>query len=163
MSEWLISLMLLGFFKNIITIIFGAIAIYILYSVNILHIGFQMLPYVFALIVAGWWSGLLSAAIIVYFGQRMQMMAWIAGYIFYPFCAVIYPVTALPSWAKTISSALPMTYIFEGLRHSFTGYGFDYHGYLKAMTLNLMYLALALVVFFYSFRQSRVNGLARLE
>ena len=162
-SEWIASLMLLGLTKNLITILFGAACVYFLYSVNIFSLGFAFFPYLIALIIAGWWSGFISSSIIVYFGQRMQMIAWVAGYVLSPFSAVFYPLSALPSWCMPIAKALPMTYVFEGIRQYYKTKIFDWQGYGLSMALNAIYLCFSLWLFVSMFEKSREKGLARLE
>ncbi len=53
--------------------------------------------------------------------RKVQSIAWIAGFALAPFSAVYYPVEILPGWARAIASALPMTYIFEGMRKVLRG------------------------------------------
>ena len=35
------------------------------------------------------------------------MLAWMIPYVFAPFSAVYYPLSALPHWAQVIAQALP--------------------------------------------------------
>ena len=51
----------------------------------------------------------------------LQSLAWMAGFALAPFSAVFYPVEVLPRWAQYVSAALPMTYIFEGMRQILRG------------------------------------------
>lgn len=44
----------------------------------------------------------------------------VAG-IFYLFCGIIFPVSALPSWAQTVSKVLPLTYWMNMIRDSMFG------------------------------------------
>lgn len=162
-SEWIASLMLLGLTKNIITILFGSACVFGLYKVNIFSLGAAFFPYFLSLVIAGWWSGFISASIIVYFGQRMQMIAWVAGYVLSPFSAVFYPLSALPPWCLPIAKALPTTYVFEGIRQYYKTGVFDWQGYGLSLVLNGLYLCVALWLFVTMFEKSRQKGLARLE
>ena len=67
-SEWICSLMLMGIFKILINLAFGAGVIYLVYQLNIFQLGWAFLPYVALLTMAGWFIGFLSAAIIVFYG-----------------------------------------------------------------------------------------------
>lgn len=162
-SEWIASLMLLGLTKNFITIIFGAGAVALLYSVHILSLGFISIPYFISLVITGWWCGLLGAAVIIYFGQRMQMVAWVAGYLLSPFSAVYYPVSALPSWCVPIAKALPSTYVFEGIRFYLSAGIFDRRGFIISIGLNLVYLLISLIAFIRMFEKRRERGLSSLH
>lgn len=162
-SEWIVSLMLLGLTKNGITILFGSISVYILYGANIFELGLPFIPYLLSLVISGWWCGFLSSSVIIYFGQRMQMFAWIAGYIFSPFSAVFYPLSALPIWAQPLSKILPMSYVFEGVRSCYFEGVFSMELFIKSLVLNVIYLIISLLLFVVMFEKSREKGLARLE
>jgi ABC-2 type transport system permease protein len=76
---------------------------------------------------------------------------------------VFYPVTALPSWAQVISAALPMTYVFEGMRQILSGGPLPLAALLFSLGLDILYLALAILFFGWMFDKSRDKGLGRLE
>jgi ABC-2 type transport system permease protein len=107
--------------------------------------------------------GFLSAAIIVFYGKRVQMLAWMMAYIFAPFSAVYYPVEALPSWGQYIAKVLPMSYTFEGMRQVLNNQTFSMPMFTISIALNIVYLALAVLLFKFMFEKSRDKGLARLE
>jgi ABC-2 type transport system permease protein len=81
----------------------------------------------------------------------------IAG-IFYAFSGVVFPVTALPSWAQSISMVLPITYWMEAVRRGLmpttmeslnTVSGYDVTGMGGMSDLYLLgVLALSVTVFF---------------
>jgi ABC-2 type transport system permease protein len=162
-SEWSIALMLTGLFKISITISFGALIVWALYALNIFDLGWAFLPFCASLIISGWFMGFLSAAVLIYFGQRMEALAWLTPYIFSPFCAVFYPVEALPAWGQAISHALPMTYIFEGMRIIINNGSFPTHMLFMSLGLNLLYLTLSGILLKILFEKSREKGLGRLE
>ena len=162
-SEWSIALMLTGLFKICITVSFGALVVWILYALNIFSLGFAFLPFCISLILSGWFMGFISASILIYFGQRMETLAWLTPYIFSPFCAVFYPVEALPGWAQMISYALPMTYIFEGMRMVIQHGVFSTPMFFISLGLNFFYLILTGFFLKFLFEKSREKGLGRLE
>ncbi|HSX11888.1 MAG TPA: hypothetical protein VLF61_00155, partial [Rhabdochlamydiaceae bacterium] len=137
--------------------------VWFLYTLNIFSMGWAFLPFCASLTLSGWFIGFLSAAIAVYYGQRVQMIAWITPYVFAPFCAVFYPMSVLPDWAKSIAYCLPMTYIFEGMRKVLFENVFSMQMFLTSIGMNLVYLVLAMVFFKVMFEKSRNKGLARLE
>jgi ABC-2 type transport system permease protein len=161
--EWISALMLVGLFKIFITIFFGGLIVWLLYALNIFSMGWAFLPFSASLILSGWFIGFLSAAIMVYFGQRVQMLAWMTAYVFAPFSAVFYPLSALPSWGQTIAKALPMTYIFEGMRKVLEEGIFSWRDFGMSILLNIVYLIASMMLFRKCFEMSRAKGLARLE
>ena len=91
------------------------------------------------------------------------MLAWMSAYMFAPFSAVFYPVSALPVWAQKISWYLPTTYVFEGMRSILKGGAFPWGNAWISLGLNMIYLVLSICVFYWAFEKSRSKGLARFE
>jgi ABC-2 type transport system permease protein len=161
--EWAIGSILLSFCKISISLSFGALVIYLLYALNVFTIGWYFLPFAASLMLSGLALGFLSSCVIIRWGQKLEMLAWMSAFFFAPFSAVFYPVASLPHWAQSISWCLPMTYIFEGMREVLRDGRFSLYDFLISLALNIFYLAIAVALFKYSFYCSRVKGLARLE
>src|SRR5437868_2848507 len=161
--EWSISLVALGLIKNVLTLVVGIGGVWLLYRLNIFAVGWMLLPFLFSLMMSGWFMGFTSSALIIYYGRRLQGLAWMLGYALAPFSAVFYPVSALPDWAQAVSSALPMTYVFEGMRQILRGGPLPLSALLLSFGLNLLYLALSILFFSGMFERSRAKGLGRLE
>lgn len=162
-SEWCTGVIMLCFCKLIITIAFGGLAVYILYSLNVFSIGWAFLPFAALLLMFGWTIGFLSASLIIYWGHQVEMFAWMLAFIFAPFSAVFYPVNILPVWAQHVAWCLPTTYVFEGMRQILSNGTFPMSFFWYSLILNIVYLLLAVSLFSYMFEKSRVKGLARLE
>ncbi len=162
-GEWISSIMLVGLIKICISMFFGALLVWLLYTLNVFSIGWAFLPFLFSLTLSGWFMGFFSAAIIVYYGKRVQMLAWMMAYIFAPFSAIYYPVSALPGWGQVIAKILPTSYIFEGMREVLNAKTFPVGTFLMSIGLNVLYLTAAMLLFRLLFEKSREKGLARLE
>jgi ABC-2 type transport system permease protein len=163
LSEWIFGMLLLSSAKLVVTISFGSLMVYLLYSLNIFIVGWAFLPFVFSLILFGWALSFLSSSAIIYWGHRVEMFAWMVAFLFAPFSAVFYPVSILPEWARAISWCLPTTYVFEGMRIILSSGSFSYFYFAVSMALNVLYFTLCLLLFRYAFEKSREKGLARLE
>jgi ABC-2 type transport system permease protein len=163
LSEWMAAIMFVGVIKICISLAFGAFIVWLLYAMNVFSLGWAFLPFSISLAFSGWFMGFLSASIMIYYGQRVQMLAWMTAYLFAPFSAVYYPVSALPPWVQKISYLLPMTYIFEGMRKIIYDHFFSLEMLLMSLFLNIIYLALSMFLFKVMFEKSRNKGLARLE
>jgi ABC-2 type transport system permease protein len=161
--EWSISLVALGLIKNLLTLIVGIGGVWLLYRLNIFEVGWMLLPFLFLLMMSGWFMGFTSSALIIYYGRRLQNLAWMLGFALAPFSAVFYPVTALPGWAQGVSATLPMTYVFEGMRQILRGGPLPLSALWLSLGLNLLYLALSILFFGAMFERSRAKGLGRLE
>lgn len=162
-GEWILGVLLFGAFKLLITLTFGITAIYLLYSINVLSIGWTFLPFALSLLIFGWTLGFLAASLIIYWGNQVQTIAWMIGFLFAPFSAVFYPVASLPSIAQNISWLLPSTYIFEAMRTILNTGTFPQYYFWLSIALNLLYFYLSISLFNHMFEKSRAKGLARLE
>ncbi|QEH31667.1 ABC-2 type transporter [Aquisphaera giovannonii] len=161
--EWSVALVVLGLIKNLITLAVGAGAVWVLYRLSIFDVGWLMLPFLSSLLVSGWFMGFAASAVIIYYGRRVQSIAWMAGFALAPFSAVYYPVDMLPTWVRPVSYALPMTYIFEGMRKVLRGEPMPMADLAISFGLNALYLALSILFFARMFERSRSRGLGRLE
>lgn len=161
--EWSVGLVILGLIKNLITLLVGAGAVWLLYRLNIFNVGWMMLPFLFSLLISGWFMGFAASGVIIYYGRRLQSLAWMAGFALAPFSAVYYPVATLPGWAQWIARALPMTYIFEGMRKVLGGSAMPLRDLALSFGLNAVYLALSILFFAWMFERSRNRGLGRLD
>lgn len=162
-SEWVFGVILLGLVKLCITIGFGAVVVYLLYSLNIFAVGWAFLPFTISLVIFGWAIGFLAASAIIYFGHQMEALAWMIAFVFAPFSAVFYPVDVLPAWAQVIAWTIPTTYIFEGMRAILNTGTFSAHFFWISLALDAVYLSLALLLFKTMFEKSRSKGFIRLE
>ena len=162
-SEWICGVILLCLCKLVVTILFGSLMVYLLYSLNVFTLGWSFLPFAVLLLMFGWSLGFFSSGIIIYWGHQVEMLAWMTPFIFAPFSAVFYPVQTLPLWAQKISWALPTTYVFEGMRQILYNGVFPFSYIWYSLVLNLLFLALSLIFFTWMFEKSRIKGLARLE
>ena len=161
--EWVAGVMIVGGIKLFGTVLVGAGAVWLLYSVNIFTIGWSILPFFALLMMSGWFMGFLASSLIVYWGHRIQTIAWTMGFLFAPFSAVYYPLEVLPQWVQVVGHALPTTYVFEGMRILISGGSMPVDMLLKSLALNILYLSLAIRFFVFMFEKSRQKGLARIE
>lgn len=163
LSEWILGTLLLSVSKLFITIGFGSLIVYLLYSLNVFTVGWAFLPFAISLIIFGWALSFLSSSAIIYWGHKVEMLAWMTAFLFAPFSAVFYPVGVLPEWARTIAWALPTTYIFEGMRAILAGQSFPWIDFVLSLGLDVFYLSLCILLFRFAFEKSRAKGLSRLE
>lgn len=161
--EWIGGILLLSLGKLVITLAFGSGLVYLLYGLNVFTIGWQFLPFAAVLLVFGWSLGFLAAALIIYWGHRIEAAAWMVAYAFAPFSAVFYPVNVLPPWAQMAAWCLPSTYIFEGMRAILMTHSFPAYYFWCAVLLDGVFLVGSLSLFRWMFHKSKEKGLARVE
>jgi len=163
LSEWMAATMLTGISKVLITLLFSTGLVYLLFTLNVFDIGIAIIPFIGLLICSGWIIGYLTGGIIIFFGQRYQMLAWMMPFVFIPFSAVFYPLSALPAWGQQIAKGLPMTYTFQGMRHLLQEGTFSYKLFWMSLILTSVFLIFSLGFFKLMFDKSREKGLSRLE
>lgn len=158
-GEYLVSLMLVAVFKVVVVFLISALLAWVLYSFNLFIIGLSLLPFMLNLIILGWALGILTTGLILRFGQQAEVLAWGVAFLFQPISAVFYPVSVLPQFLQKVAQFIPAAYVFEGMRAIIFGKDFPVALMLKAFSLNIIYLSLALFFFFRMFREVRRKGL----
>lgn len=162
-SEWIYGVLLLSTCKLFISIGFATLMVYILYSLNVFAMGWAFLPFAVLLYIFGWTIGFFAASLIIYWGHKVEMFAWMLPFLFAPFSAVFYPVSVLPGWAQIIAWSLPTTYVFEGMREILRGGSFPYSYFAISLVLSTLFLTISIYAFKKMFEKSLNKGLARLE
>jgi ABC-2 type transport system permease protein len=161
--EWIIAVICLGILKSIITLFFAFFCILFLYGVNVLTIGWYLLPFLVLITFTGWSVGFLTAAGIVYWGKSVYELVWVCVWAFVPFSGIFYSITVLPKWAQFIAYSIPQSYLFESLRTFILKDEIPVKALMICLFLSIFYLLLSLVFFKIIFEKSRKNGLSRLE
>lgn len=162
-AEWILSLLLLGVGKALVSFVYAAILTYALYSANIFIVGWLLLPWALLLILFGWVFGLLVAGIVMRYGTRIQTLAWTAIYIIAPFACVFYSVETLPAWAQTISRFVPASYVFEAMRSTLNGVPIPLNELIWPTVLCLVYFFLAALMIRSSFNKILTRGLISVD
>lgn len=161
--EWIVAVFILSLVKLSLSITFATIMAYFLYNLNIFRLGFYLIPFMASLLVAGWGYGLIVAAFIVYFGIRIQGIAWMGVFLIVPLSGVYYPVSTMPFWAQKLSIFVPMSYVFEGMRSVLMKGILDWNSLIKSFALDIVLLAIGVSFFVFMFNKSKEKGLQRLE
>lgn len=160
--EWILSFLLYGSIKMLVSLGFSAFLSFLLYKFNIFMFGFHLIPFVLSLLLTGWAVGFFVAAFLIRFGEKIQTLAWTGAYLISPFSAVFYPQSVLPLWAQKVAYFVPSSYVFEGLRQViFTG-KFAYDQLAISFLLNGIYLTLSIAFFIHMFKESKKIGLGHL-
>ncbi|MGI5828078.1 MAG: ABC transporter permease [Patescibacteria group bacterium] len=158
-NEWISSFLVIGLIKGLLSIAFASVVAYILYKVQILTLGFYLLPFIALLILIGWSVGFFVAGLILRFGTRVQTFAWTLVAILMPFSAIYYPLSILPQWAQTVARLIPTSYIFEGAREVIETGNISIDKLIWSFGLNLVYLIASFLFLRQSFRTILNKGL----
>ena len=102
--------------------------------------------------------GLIVSAGLLRFGPAFENISWSTLFLLAPFGCVYYPIETLPGIFQTIALCLPLVYIFEEARSILINQTVNYQNVAQAFYLNIIYLILAISLFYYSFGQARKKG-----
>ncbi|MDR1191732.1 MAG: ABC transporter permease [Verrucomicrobiales bacterium] len=161
--EFLAATALVGLLKVTIIIVLLTALAAALCGFNLLVVGWGLVPLFANLIVMGWGIGMVTTALIMRFGQAVEMLAWAIPFLFQPLSAVFYPVSVLPAWLQPAALALPSTHVFEGMRDVLAGGGFPARHLWWALALNAVFLAAEAGFFLWMYESTREKGyLAKL-
>jgi len=162
-SEWVSAFLIIGVIKGLLSLSFAAMVAYLLYKVQIFNYGFYLLPFLFSLLLTGWWVGLFVGGLILRFGTKVQTFAWTLVMVLSPFAAIYYPVSILPQWAQVIAKFVPASYIFESGRSILYTGKFDSINLLYSFVLNIIYLILGYIFMKRSFSKIMNKGMVHLN
>ena len=160
--EWILSFMIFGLIKSLISVAFSAIIAYLIYGFNILSYGPALVLFFISLIMTGWAFGFVVAGFLVRYGQRIQTLAWGGVAIVAPFSVLYYPLSVLPHWAQTVAHFVPSSYVFEALREALFTKQIAFDKLIISFGINTIYLTLGIAFFVFMFNKSKKLGLGRL-
>ena len=103
--------------------------------------------------------GLIVNVLLLMFGQKAEITAWMFAYLFMLLSGIYYPVTTLPPFFYHVAEWIPITYFLEYLRQYFGFTSVFTHPLLKGTVLTLVYLGLGLVLMRFAFHQARKKGI----
>jgi len=157
--EFLAAMMVWGIVKISITATLLTALAYALYRFNLFVLGLSLVPLILALIVFAWAVGTVVTALILRYGQSVEILAWSLPFFFQPFGAVFFPLSAYPSWLQAPLQLQPLPHIFEAMRAVLAGQSLPVGRVVWAFLLDGVYLGLAFAFFGYMFSLARQRGL----
>lgn len=164
LAEFLTATTILGVIRMFCVFVVMSVISIFFYHFNIFSLGFAFIPFMAILMLFGFALGLFNMAIILRFGTQAQVLAFSVVFLFQPFSAVFYPVSALPESVQLISWLLPSTYVFEGMRNIIQNHAIDLQILSIGMFLSVFYAVLMMIFFYRMFAHVKLKGkLLKLE
>lgn len=145
-SEYLLGAVGLGIAKVAVGWFVAAGLAFAAYAFSVTSIGVALLPFLANLLMTGIVLGLVVVALILRFGQGIEVIAWGLAFLVMPISAVFYPVTVLPGPVQAIAKVWPASHIFEGMRAVLAGSSIPWGQVGWATLLNMVYLVLAVLL-----------------
>ncbi|MBI5024758.1 MAG: ABC transporter ATP-binding protein/permease [Candidatus Omnitrophica bacterium] len=103
--------------------------------------------------------GLLVNVLLLTFGQKAEITAWMFAYLFMLLSGIYYPVTTLPAFFFHVSEWIPVTYFLEYLRQYFGFTPVFTQPLFKGTALIALYLGLGLALMRFAFHRARKKGI----
>lgn len=160
--EWVMGIILYYAIMTTITAFFCIVISHMLYSIPLWQLIATFLMFLPPLFFSGLWVGFTCLQIVAIFGRRGTELGFVMGWILMPFSGAYYPIDILPQWGQQISTLLPMSYVFKGMRH-YLMYQQNPMPYLiKGYILSTTYATIAIILFIHCINRSKKRGLAKL-
>lgn len=121
-SEYLAGLITIGIAKLAVGLSMVAIAAGLLYSVNVLTVGWAFVPIAAVLMMVGLCISMLVISFVLRFGNGAEILAWGVLFVVVALSGAFYAVDALPALLRPVSLALPSTHAFEAARTVLDGH-----------------------------------------
>ena len=157
-SEIITALTLTALIRTLIGIVPAILLMSPLFNVSIIKMGPSLILLFLSLYIFGITLGILVTSGLLRFGPSFENTAWSSLFLLAPLGCVYYPISILPEWLQYISKFLPLVYIFEEARSILVSNSVEFTNILTALSLNLLYFFLAVIIFYFSFYGARKKG-----
>ena len=157
-SEIVIALTCTALLRTLIGLIPAVLIAIPLFGISLLELGYPLILLLLSLYIFGITLGLLVTSGLVRFGPSFENIAWASLFFIAPIGCIYYPVEILPTWLQPIALALPLAHIFEETRSILINHTINYSNIYYALMLNVVYLGVALLTFYQSFKSAKVKG-----
>lgn len=161
--EWIAAIMLLGLMNMVLIGLFGGTMLALIFNLNLFSLGYLLPLSAVSLLCSGISFGFIICAIFITWGRAvrdfMHALVWLAGM----FSAIYYPLSVMPTSIQHVANIFPTTYIFELLRTYVQHHVINTHLLATSIVLNILYFFVTLGLFIVAFKNSKHQGLGRLE
>lgn len=142
-NEYILGLILTSAFQTVVSMTSMVFIAWLLFSYNIFQFGFLMIPFVAILFLFGWTLGIFTTSIILRLGPSSEILAWSIPAFLTPLSGVFYSISALPEFVQPLARAIPVSYVFEGMRSIVLTGTFNPADLWLAFGLSLVFFAAA--------------------
>jgi len=116
LPEYLAGLVLSSVATSLVGLVAMLIVAVVLFGFSIISYGVTVIAFLLLLFLFGIALGIIGSAIVLRLGPAAEWFVWPIPALVSPFAGVFYPVSTLPTWMQYVSTVLPPSYVFEGLR-----------------------------------------------
>jgi len=156
--EYLTALILAGIIKLTMSTILIWFVASVVFRFELFSIGIYLFPFIFNLLLTGWWVGFIVNGLVFRFGYDVEALSWTIIFILQPFSGVYYPLSVMPEWMQSVSKFIPSSYIFEGFRTLIFQGKIEHRLLIIGCLLNVFYIILSLIFYKMMFESARQKG-----
>jgi ABC-2 type transport system permease protein len=158
LSEIIAALTFTAILRTLIGLIPASLIAIPLFGVSIFKIGIPLVFLLITLYIFGVTLGLLVTSGLIRYGPSFENIAWASLFFLAPLGCIYYPIDILPSWLQVVANLLPLVHIFEEMRSILIDDIINYYDVLKAFLISLVYFAIGVIVFYYSYGGAKKRG-----
>lgn len=145
--EFVASLMVISIIRLAIGMVPVTLLAIPLFGFNLWSLGLPLAAFFAALVISGWALGLLIIGLLLRHGLGAEALSWSLMFVLMPIACVYYPVETLPEVMRPVAWILPPTWVFEGLRALLVHHEFRADLMMRALGLDAVWFAAAVVAF----------------
>lgn len=158
-GQIILALVLAGLVKLLINITIVGLTAFLMYKFNFLKNNPFFIPMILILMIWGVSVGIFIASLLFVFGNKALAFSWVITGLVQPFSCVFYSREVLPNLINSISYLVPSSYIFEIYRKNISGLNIYWSDLFMPFLLSIIYLLLAIFLFFGFIKLARKKGL----
>ena len=158
-SEYLTGLVACGILTSTAGLIVAFLLAFAVFGFSALTYGPAIVGFLFILYLFGIALGIFGCAVVLARGPSSEWFIWPIPALIIPFVGVYYPIDTLPHWMQVVSTVLPPSYVFEGVRGVLAGYPVHTSQLLLGIALALAYMVLASVIFLRTYKKAIRTGI----
>lgn len=157
-GEYLGGLVVISFIKILVALTSMWIMASVFYNFQITSLGFGLALLWINLFIFALSFGIFNISLVLKYGHSIGPLTWILPFFIQPFAAVFYPLSILPPLFQKIAFFIPISHVFEGMRHTFSTGQFDYNNFWIAILLNIVYMSASIGFFAYTLKKALKSG-----
>jgi len=157
--EYLSGLVLSSIATSLVGLIVMLALATAVFGLSFTSYGTMIVPFLFVLFLFGIALGIFAIAVVLRLGPASEWFIWPVPALISPFVGVFYPISTLPLWMRHLSSLLPPSYVFEGMRVVISGGAVPGSTLLAGGCLAIAYVLLACWFFARVYRRAVRTGL----
>lgn len=156
--EYTLSIITVSLIRTVFGLAVASVIAYFMHAYDILNMGFMLVAFFALLMMMSWGVGLMVISMVLRYGLGAESLAWVAVFAFLPISAVYYPIEILPVWLQPVANLVPAAHVFEGMRGVLVEGVVLWEHFFAALALDLVYLALGSITFYFAFKSARDEG-----